>query len=102
MFEKHLWTSGILSKDAGNQPASLLEMSLFLPQVIFKHFASKNQPPAFYIRGTLAKNGLKDEVHVFVCIFSLYAYYKCIDYIITKCTSKFSKVLENDWNFNGN
>ena len=73
-----------------------------LPQVIFKHFASKNQLPAFYIRGTLVKNGLKDEVHVFVCIFSLYAYYKCIDYIITKCTSKFSKVLENDWNLNGN
>ena len=28
MFEKHLWKSDILSKDAG-RPASLLKMSLF-------------------------------------------------------------------------
>ena len=41
MFEKHLWKSGILSKDAG------------------QHFASKNQQPGFYKRGTLMKNGLR-------------------------------------------
>ena len=29
MFEKHLWKSNILSKDAGHRPASLLKMSLF-------------------------------------------------------------------------
>ena len=28
MFGKHLWKSGILSKDAGQWPASLLKMSL--------------------------------------------------------------------------
>ena len=26
--------------------------------VLFKHFANKNQLPAFYISGTLAENGL--------------------------------------------
>ena len=29
MFEKHLWKSDILSKDAGHRPASLLKMSFF-------------------------------------------------------------------------
>ena len=29
MFEKHLWKSDILSKDAGHRPAALLKMSLF-------------------------------------------------------------------------
>ena len=29
MFEKHLWTSDILRKDAGHRPASILKMSLF-------------------------------------------------------------------------
>ena len=29
MFEKHLWESDILRKDAGQSPASLLKMSLF-------------------------------------------------------------------------
>ena len=29
MFEKHLWKSDILSKDASRCPASLLKMSLF-------------------------------------------------------------------------
>ena len=29
-----------------------------LPQVLFKHFASKNQLPGFYISGTLVENGL--------------------------------------------
>ena len=40
------YQSDILSKDAGH-----------LPQVFFKHFASKNQLPGFYISGTLVKNG---------------------------------------------
>ena len=47
MFEKHLWKSDILSEDAGNW------------QVFFKHFASKNQLPGFYIGGTLVENGLR-------------------------------------------
>ena len=50
MFEKHLWKSDILSKDAGHR------------QVFFKHFAkhfaSKNQLPDFYVSGTLVENGL--------------------------------------------
>ena len=29
MFEKHLWKSDILSKDAGRWPAYLFKMSLF-------------------------------------------------------------------------
>ena len=49
MFEKHLWKSDILSKDAGHRPA----------QVFFKHFASKNQLPGLSINGKLVENGLK-------------------------------------------
>ena len=45
MFEKHLWKSDILSKDA----------------VFFQHFASKNQLPGLSISGTLVENGLKKE-----------------------------------------
>ena len=51
MFEKHLWKSDILSKDAGHRHVTL-------PQRFFKHFASKNQLPGFYISGTLVENGL--------------------------------------------
>ena len=43
LFENHLWKSDILSKDAG-------------PPVCFKHFASKNQLPGFYINQTLVEN----------------------------------------------
>ena len=57
MFEKHLWKSGILSKDADHRPASLLK-NVTLPQVFFKHFASKSQLLGFYISGTLVENGL--------------------------------------------
>ena len=57
MFEKHLWKSDILSKDAGHQPAFLLK-NVTVPQVFFKHFASKSQLPGFYISRTLVKNGL--------------------------------------------
>ena len=42
MFEKYLWKSDILSKDAVDE----------------KHFASKNQLPGFYIGGTSVENGL--------------------------------------------
>ena len=52
MFEKHLWKNDILSKDAGHRQVTV-------PQVFFKHFASKNQPHGFYICGTLVENGLK-------------------------------------------
>ena len=49
--------SDILSKDAGQLPASLLKMSLF-HRCFLKHFASKNQLPGFYINRTLVENGL--------------------------------------------
>ena len=48
MFEKHLWKSDILSKDA----------------VFFQHFASKNQLPGLSISGTLVENGLIRSAHV--------------------------------------
>ena len=37
---------------------SIFTENVTLPQLIFKHFASKNQLPVFYISGTLGKNGL--------------------------------------------
>ena len=55
MVEKHLWKSEILSQDVGHGRA------------FFKHFASKNQLPVFYISGTLVENGLiraKTEVYL--------------------------------------
>ena len=59
MFEKHLWKSDILSKDA------VIDLHLYLkchsshafPQVFFKHFASKNQLPGLSVSGTLVRNG---------------------------------------------
>ena len=47
MFEKRLCKRDISSKN------------VTLPQVFFKHFASKNQLPGFYVSGTLVENGLK-------------------------------------------
>ena len=47
MFEKRLFKSDISSKN------------VTLPQVFFKHFASKNQLPDFHVSGTLIENGLK-------------------------------------------
>ena len=64
MFEKHLWKSDILSKDADHRPASLLK-NVTLPQVFFKHFASKSQLLGFYISGTLVENGLI-QLHVYI------------------------------------
>ena len=61
MFEKHLWKSDILSKD------------VTFPQVFFKHFASKNQLPGFYISGTLVEKGLiqaKTEVYLWMELFN--------------------------------
>ena len=62
MFENHLRKSDILSKNAG------------LPQVFFKHFASKNQLPGLPINGTLVANGLiKPSYKTFN--FFLYSYF---------------------------
>ena len=62
MFEKHVWKSDILSKDAGHRPASLLKMSFF-----HRSFSNillvKNQAPDFYVKGTLAENGLLNFYH---------------------------------------
>ena len=52
MFEKHLWKSDILSKDAGRY------LNVHPPLVFFKHFASKNQLPGLSVSGTLGENEL--------------------------------------------
>ena len=57
MFEKHLWKSDILSKDAGRWRAHLIK-NVTLPRLFFKHFGSKNQLPSFYTSQTLVENGL--------------------------------------------
>ena len=57
MFEKHLWKSDILSKDAGHW-YFLSKDACHRSQVFFKHFASKNQIPGFCISETLVENGL--------------------------------------------
>ena len=36
-----------------------LYLNVTLPQVFFKHFASKNQRPSFHIKGTLVENRSK-------------------------------------------
>ena len=59
MFENHLWESDILSKDAG--VTCIFTENVTPPQVFFKHFASKNQLPGFYISWTLVENGLNIE-----------------------------------------
>ena len=41
-----------------------LYLNVTLPQVFFKHFASKNQLPGLFVRGTLVKNGLTLEEKV--------------------------------------
>ena len=56
MFEKHLWKSDILSKWV----AFYLYLNVTLPQVFFKHFASKIQLPGLSVSETLVKNGLSD------------------------------------------
>ena len=71
MFEKHLWKSDILSKDAGH--------IIPLPQVFFKHFANKNQLPGLSVNGTLVKNWLTCRLEhqplrnylFFICFFDI-------------------------------
>ena len=66
MFEKHLWKSDILSKDAG-RPASLLKMSFFR-RCFSIILLVKNQLPDFYISGTLVENGLNKMTWLyFIC-----------------------------------
>ena len=49
MFEKHLWNSELKVK--------MQVIDVTLPQVFFKHFASKTQElPGFYISGELVEN----------------------------------------------
>ena len=58
MFEKHLWKSDNLVKDAGLWPASLLQMSLF-------HRCCSNIAVAMSdlsMIGTLVENGLKSHL----------------------------------------
>ena len=43
-----------------------LYLKVTLPQVFFKHFASKKQLPGFYVSGTLVKNRLVSSVLFFL------------------------------------
>ena len=55
--KKHLWKSGILSKDASHRLTSLIKMSPFR-SCFFTNFACKIQVAGFFIHETLAGNGL--------------------------------------------
>ena len=44
----HLWVNQVVSFDQQNAT---------LPQVFFKHFASKSELPGFYVKGTLVEMG---------------------------------------------
>ena len=44
-------------------PTCIFTKNVTLPQVFFKHFASKNQLTGFYISGTLVENGLKSTLN---------------------------------------
>ena len=57
MFEKHPSKSDISSKDAGQWPASLLEVSL-LYWCFSNIFASKNQLRGLSVNGILVENAL--------------------------------------------
>ena len=51
MCEKHLWKRDIIDLH--------FTLNVTLPQRFFAYFASKNQPPGFFISATLSGNGLK-------------------------------------------
>ena len=55
MFEKHLWKSDILSKDAEN---------VTIPYVFLKHFPSKNQLRGLSISAAFVENGLRHSKQV--------------------------------------
>ena len=44
------------------------EKNVTVPQVFFKHFASKNQLPGFSVSGTLVENGLKYLVFMYTIV----------------------------------
>ena len=52
-YDKNNESSDLKYWDVNN----LYGSSVTLPYVFFKHFASKNQLPGFYISGTLVGNG---------------------------------------------
>ena len=61
MFEKHLWKSDIVSKDADHWPASLLKMSIF--HRCFSNIQLvKKQLPGFDISEALVENTLTNNV----------------------------------------
>ena len=59
MFDKHLLENEFEVK------MQILDLHLYLkftlPQVFFKHFASKNQLPGLSVNGTLVENGLLEK-----------------------------------------
>ena len=68
MFEKHLWKSDILSKLQFT--TFIFTQNVTLPQVFFKHFASKNQLPGLSISGTLLENELMQYL-VFMSVYNI-------------------------------
>ena len=70
MFEKHLWKSDILSKDADHRLASLLKMSLFQTCLLNILLV---KPTTWFLHKcrTLVKSGLKKNVSLWVkvCLF---------------------------------
>ena len=64
MFEKHLWNSDILSKDAGHWSVVIVTP----PQVFFKYFANKNQLPGLSVSGAMVENGLIFTYHFLIQI----------------------------------
>ena len=54
--------------------ASIFTKNVTLPQLFFKHFASKNQLPGFYICGTFVKIRLRPFYHLlylYLCLHIL-------------------------------
>ena len=58
----------------------IFTQNVTLPQVFFKHFASKSQLPGFHISGTLTENGLiyADDISHLKCVICIYADDSCL------------------------
>ena len=76
-------------------------MTLILPQMFFKHFASKNQLPGFYISRTLVENRLRIFIsfafknsRVFLFLFVCFEF---AETVVWRCSVKkvFLEILQN-------
>ena len=54
-YQQNVWKTPV---EEWHFKTCIFTQNVTLPQVFFKHFASKNQLPGFYISGTLVENGL--------------------------------------------